>query len=93
MTRERVVDRGVIQYLVMRRDLHKEFPALTQKPPNRGKRMCCGRREGRTQDVRHVKTYLMGLTGPKLKRLKEVLNADTLVFYSPGAGKLQKITR
>jgi len=84
----------VIQQLLRRQDILREFPHLAAASRNlksRNKRSCCGRSAASTPILKQIKLNLIGMPGDRLLRLKQMLKADYLVAYLPGKNGPTKI--
>jgi len=92
------VDRSVIEHILTNPAIVRELPALQVFLRRRRQvSACCGRgqRKDKTSagHIRQAKISLMGLPSEKMARLKELLNADTLVFHIPSRGGHDTVER
>ena len=79
---------AVIQSLVTRPDVLREFPHLKNltNGRQRNRTSCCGRRSpGAINSSKMAKLSLIGMPSDRLKRLKQLLRVDELVVYNPSS--------
>ena len=97
MSKQKIIDRSVIEFLIANKHLHNEFPELRGVLARGSKTTaCCGRNTVNkipAANVRMVKLALMGLPSSRLDRLKEILKADVLVFHMPNTSGRKSVEK
>ena len=80
------VDEHLLTGLIANTALHDEFPVFKQADLKiKNTRTCCGNRHSHhSVDMKALKEKVKMIGPVKMKRLKEVLGVDTLVFFSIG---------
>lgn len=93
-----VLEEGTLTSLALNPAVVAEFPALASiaklaKQPTRGGCGTCGRAaQERAQTYQKVKLAVAGLPSDRKRRLKDLLNANSVrLLYRDGKGKAQQL--